>query len=138
MMSRNDSFRVNVWMICRSGGYEIIQESGTVLFWYGCGAFVVICKCETVAKKHWISEPEPAFFRFFWKPRIRACIIQGWRFRKRARIWQDGACHNGLEEKIEIVDRRYQRGSSPVFGAASFEVITIQSSVYDRRPRSEK
>ena len=58
-------------------GYEIIQSPGR--FCFGMDAVLLS------------SEQERGFFRSFWKLNIRACIIQGWRFRRRAQIWQGAA-----------------------------------------------
>ena len=71
-------------------GYEIIQSPGTVLFWNGCSAFVCICKCEK-ARKALDLGTGTGILPILLEANIRVCIIQDWRFRRRAQIWQSAA-----------------------------------------------
>ena len=63
-------------------GYEIIQKPGR--FCFGMDAVLLSSYAKVnVGNVHWILGPEPEFFRFYWKQRIRDFIIQVWKFRKK-------------------------------------------------------
>ena len=73
-------------------GYEIIQKPGR--FCFGMDAVLLSSYAKVnVGNVHWILGPEPEFFRFYWKQRIRDFIIQVWKFRKKVLIWQEEAWH---------------------------------------------
>ena len=72
-------------------GYEIIQSPGRFCFGMDAVLLSAFANVKKATKKHWISEQERGFFRSFWKLNIRACIIQDWRSRRRAQIWQGAA-----------------------------------------------
>ena len=68
-------------------GYEIIQSPGRFCF----GMDAVLLSAFANVKKHEKALDLGTFFRSFWKLNIRACIIQDWRSRRRAQIWQGAA-----------------------------------------------
>ena len=71
-------------------GYEIIQSPGRFCF----GMDAVLLSAFANVKKHEKAldlGTGTGFFRSFWKQNIRVCIIQDWRSRRRAQIWQSAA-----------------------------------------------